>query len=112
PVAVGRLSTLRGAVAQLGERRVRNAKVGSSILLRSTNKSSDLRQSRPSAGFFVTVRKIVRIRPQNRREDRLPVISFVAAHTSLLPECEEQSHDFGDVPGSMSPARRRSHAIA
>ena len=26
-----------GAVAQLGERRVRNAKVGSSILLRSTN---------------------------------------------------------------------------
>src|SRR5690606_31267707 len=26
----------RGAVAQLGERRVRNAKVGSSILLRST----------------------------------------------------------------------------
>ena len=27
----------RGAVAQLGERRVRNAKVGSSILLRSTN---------------------------------------------------------------------------
>ena len=27
---------LRGAVAQLGERRVRNAKVGSSILLRST----------------------------------------------------------------------------
>ncbi len=28
-----------GAVAQLGERRVRNAKVGSSILLRSTIKS-------------------------------------------------------------------------
>lgn len=28
----------RGAVAQLGERRVRNAKVGSSILLRSTNR--------------------------------------------------------------------------
>jgi hypothetical protein len=27
---------LDGAVAQLGERRVRNAKVGSSILLRST----------------------------------------------------------------------------
>ncbi len=31
-----------GAVAQLGERRVRNAKVGSSILLRSTIKSSTL----------------------------------------------------------------------
>ena len=29
-----------GAVAQLGERRVRNAKVGSSILLRSTKSSS------------------------------------------------------------------------
>jgi hypothetical protein len=27
---------VNGAVAQLGERRVRNAKVGSSILLRST----------------------------------------------------------------------------
>ncbi len=32
-----RLSIPRGAVAQLGERRVRNAKVGSSILLGSTN---------------------------------------------------------------------------
>ena len=32
-----------GDVAQLGERRVRNAKVGSSILLVSTNKINDLR---------------------------------------------------------------------
>jgi hypothetical protein len=32
-----RISSQCGAVAQLGERRVRNAKVGSSILLRSTN---------------------------------------------------------------------------
>ncbi len=32
-----RLLAPRGAVAQLGERRVRNAKVGSSILLGSTN---------------------------------------------------------------------------
>jgi hypothetical protein len=32
-------SELVGAVAQLGERRVRNAKVGSSILLRSTKNS-------------------------------------------------------------------------
>ncbi len=32
-----RLIAPRGAVAQLGERRVRNAKVGSSILLGSTN---------------------------------------------------------------------------
>ncbi len=31
------MRALIGAVAQLGERRVRNAKVGSSILLRSTN---------------------------------------------------------------------------
>ncbi len=31
-------ATQIGAVAQLGERRVRNAKVGSSILLRSTKK--------------------------------------------------------------------------
>ncbi len=31
-----KLSTPRGVVAQLGERRVRNAKVGSSILLGST----------------------------------------------------------------------------
>ncbi len=31
-----------GAVAQLGERRVRNAKVGSSILLRSTTKNNGL----------------------------------------------------------------------
>jgi hypothetical protein len=30
-----------GAVAQLGERRVRNAKVGSSILLGSTNKPDE-----------------------------------------------------------------------
>jgi hypothetical protein len=33
-----------GAVAQLGERRVRNAKVGSSILLRSTKFSRHLRE--------------------------------------------------------------------
>ncbi len=33
-----------GAVAQLGERRVRNAKVGSSILLRSTNRHQLLTQ--------------------------------------------------------------------
>src|SRR5690554_7904483 len=33
-------SGIRGAVAQLGERRVRNAKVGSSILLRSTKISA------------------------------------------------------------------------
>jgi hypothetical protein len=39
-------------------------------------------------------------------DDRLPVISFVAAHTSLLSECEEQSHNFGDVPGSSSPAHQ------
>ena len=32
---------LRGAVAQLGERRVRIAKVGSSSLLRSTNMSDN-----------------------------------------------------------------------
>ena len=32
-----RLLVLCGAVAQLGERRVRNAEVGSSILLGSTN---------------------------------------------------------------------------
>ncbi len=32
-----KLSTPRGAVAQLGERRVRNAKVGSSILLGSNS---------------------------------------------------------------------------
>ena len=31
-----------GAVAQLGERRVRNAKVGSSILLGSTNINNNL----------------------------------------------------------------------
>jgi hypothetical protein len=35
-----------GAVAQLGERRVRNAKVGSSILLRST-KNSRLYEKNP-----------------------------------------------------------------
>ncbi len=33
----GRIARLCGAVAQLGERRVRNAEVGSSILLGSTN---------------------------------------------------------------------------
>ncbi len=33
----GKLFAPNGAVAQLGERRVRNAKVGSSILLGSTN---------------------------------------------------------------------------
>ena len=32
---------IEGAVAQLGERRVRNAKVGSSILLRSTRKAKE-----------------------------------------------------------------------
>ncbi len=32
----GNMRTLHGVVAQLGERRVRNAKVGSSILLHST----------------------------------------------------------------------------
>ena len=32
-----KMSALDGVVAQLGERRVRNAKVGSSILLGSTN---------------------------------------------------------------------------
>gem|GEM_PF-5874136 len=37
-----------GAVAQLGERRVRNAKVGSSILLRSTNLHSPLLPPRAS----------------------------------------------------------------
>ena len=36
PARPSRLRCSRGAVAQLGERRVRNAKVGSSILLRST----------------------------------------------------------------------------
>lgn len=46
---------LRGAVAQLGERRVRNAKVGSSILLVSTrlNKTLLIRQ-----GFFMSARPI------------------------------------------------------
>ena len=39
PRKPGKLASLRGAVAQLGERRVRNAKVGSSILLRSTTYS-------------------------------------------------------------------------
>ena len=34
---LGENPTLYGAVAQLGERRVRNAEVGSSILLGSTN---------------------------------------------------------------------------
>ncbi len=49
---------VNGAVAQLGERRVRNAKVGSSILLRSTKSMSCRRlgsqssrvQARPAAG--------------------------------------------------------------
>jgi hypothetical protein len=37
-----RISSLIGGVAQLGERRVRNAKVRSSILLISTNLSSQI----------------------------------------------------------------------
>jgi hypothetical protein len=51
---------LVGGVAQLGERRVRNAKVGSSILLLSTNKipsNAKVLRENPaglgSAGFFV-----------------------------------------------------------
>jgi hypothetical protein len=61
-----------GGVAQLGERRVRNAKVGSSILLLSTKLKSGKvhetgiiflqqvqtyasRQSRPRAGFVVSM---------------------------------------------------------
>ncbi len=38
----GRSGLIRGAVAQLGERRVRNAEVGSSILLGSTKKEIEL----------------------------------------------------------------------
>ncbi len=37
-----KMSALDGAVAQLGERRVRNAKVGSSILLGSTKQFNTL----------------------------------------------------------------------
>jgi hypothetical protein len=44
----GRLFLHSGGVAQLGERRVRNAKVGSSILLLSTNRF----KAWPSAGPF------------------------------------------------------------
>lgn len=43
-----------GAVAQLGERRVRNAKVGSSILLRSTKSSS--KEPRRMMRLFAFVR--------------------------------------------------------
>ena len=46
-----------GAVAQLGERRVRNAKVGSSILLRSTIllfiNIQQRPRSPPKCGFFI-----------------------------------------------------------
>jgi cation-transporting P-type ATPase C len=44
---------IRGAVAQLGERRVRNAKVRGSIPLGST-KNQTVRENRPRAGFFVS----------------------------------------------------------
>gem|GEM_PF-4562473 len=37
-----RMLSSRGEIAQLGERRVRNAKVGSSILLRSTKRIKGL----------------------------------------------------------------------
>jgi hypothetical protein len=40
-----------GAVAQLGERRVRNAKVGSSILLRSTNLQRRTKDRLASSGL-------------------------------------------------------------
>ncbi len=45
-----------GAVAQLGERRVRNAKVGSSILLRSTKNTTreSLGNTTYSKAFFVS----------------------------------------------------------
>jgi hypothetical protein len=41
-----------GAVAQLGERRVRNAKVGSSILLRSTKFSAIIQAGRDARLCF------------------------------------------------------------
>ena len=51
-----------GGVAQLGERRVRNAKVGSSILLLSTKNMSQVVQGSPRTrvaerlrGFFVSI---------------------------------------------------------
>ena len=52
-----RRGLIHGAVAQLGERCVRNAEVGSSILLRSTNSTSQNIQQHPearvTAGFFI-----------------------------------------------------------
>ncbi len=47
------MRTLLGVVAQLGERRVRNAKVGSSILLHSTIFKAN---SRPGVGFSFCAR--------------------------------------------------------
>ncbi len=58
------LFLLDGAVAQLGERRVRNAKVGSSILLRSTN----------------TYLSIVPAAPRNPALSRLAGFSFVGLY--------------------------------
>ena len=54
----------RGAVAQLGERRVRNAKVGSSILLRSTTDSKQ--KTARKRGFFVSrAPDVARIRSES-----------------------------------------------
>ena len=53
-----------GAVAQLGERRVRNAKVGSSILLGSTNKDTvkaiDGQHLLEQSSYFLLKRKTAR----------------------------------------------------
>ena len=50
---VTRLINWHGAVAQLGERRVRNAEVGSSILLGSTN-----RQKAPPRGLLLISQRV------------------------------------------------------
>ena len=47
---------IHGAVAQLGERRVRNAEVGSSILLGSTNLPGDQCPLAPKADIHITGR--------------------------------------------------------
>ena len=73
----------RGAVAQLGERRVRNAKVVSSILIRSTNSFCQNPRGTRLRGFFIWATWLL-----------LPPLSSLKFQTQC-PKCVPQAEHMG-----------------
>ena len=81
----GAIIICRGDVAQLGERRVRNAKVEGSIPFVSTRFHADLREIRPTKLVDLIVRKSTISPPWERPRDPMPQSSCNCRDPRLLP---------------------------